>query len=95
VKFHLKIAEGARCELLRSAIEREQDLMYNWLSDRVAQIRPLPAGYHGKLAEAVASDDILRADEAAREHIRYAMAQLIDVIELPPSERWRRKRSVS
>ncbi len=95
VKFHLKIAEGGRCELLRSAIEREQDLMYNWLSDRVAQIRPLPAGYHGKLAEAVASDDILRADEAAREHIRYAMAQLIDVIELPPSERWRRKRSVS
>lgn len=92
VKFHLKIAEGGRCELLRSAIEREQDLMYNWLSDRVAQIHPLPAGYHGKLAEAVASDDILRADEAAREHIRYAMTQLIDVIELPPSERWRRKR---
>lgn len=93
VRFHLRIAEGGRCELLRSAIEREQDLMYNWLSDRVAQIRPLPPGYHGKLAVAVASEDVIRADEAAREHIRYAMMQLIDVIELPPSERWRRKRS--
>ncbi len=93
VRFHIRIAEGGRCTLLQSAIEREQDMLYNWLSDRVAQLRPLPAGYHSTLAVAVASDDIMRADGAARDHIRYAAAQLVDVIDLPSTERWRRKRN--
>jgi DNA-binding GntR family transcriptional regulator len=93
VRFHLRIAEGGRCTLLQNAIEREQDLLFNWLSDRAAQIRPLPKHYHGVLAEAVASEDLMRADEAAREHIRYAAAQLVDIIDLPSTERWRRKRN--
>jgi len=93
VRFHLRIAEGGRCGLLQQAIEREQDMLYNWLSDRVAQIRPLPPHYHGMLAEAVTSNDPIRADAAAREHIRYAEAQLIEVIDLPSTERWRRKRT--
>ena len=93
IRFHLRIAEGARCKLLQDAIEREQDLMFTWLSDRVAQVRPLPKRYHADLAEAVASTDPMRADQAARDHIRYAAGQLVDVIDLPLSERWRRKRS--
>lgn len=93
VRFHLKIAEGGRCGLLRAAIEREHEMMYTLLADRAAQIKPLPAGYHRSLAEAVASDDAMRADEASREHIRYAQSNLVDAIELPTSDRWRRKRN--
>ena len=93
IRFHLQIAEGGRCKLLREAIEREQDMMFTWLADRVALIRPLPPGFHLRLAEAVASTDALRADQAAREHIGYAATQLVDVIDLPPTERWRRKRN--
>ena len=92
IKFHLKIAEGGRCGLLQDAIEREQDMMFMWLSDRVAQMRPLPHGFHSVLAVAVASRDEGRADQAARDHIRYAAGQLVNVMDKPQSERWRRKR---
>ncbi|BDC49759.1 GntR family transcriptional regulator [Bryobacterales bacterium F-183] len=92
VRFHLRIAEGGQCSILQAAIEREQDMLYNWLSDRVAQIRPLPPRFHSVLAEAVSGNDALAADEAARQHIRYAQTQLVEVIELPSSDRWRRNK---
>ena len=93
VRLHLRIAEGGRCGLLRAAIEHEHEMMYTLLADRAAQIQPLPPGYHASLAEAVASTDMMRADKAAREHIRYAQANLVDNIELPSTDRWRRKRN--
>lgn len=93
VRLHLRIAEGGRCGLLHTAIDREHDMLYTLLADRAAQLRPLPARYHASLCEAVASHDSMRADEAARDHIRYAQSNLVDAIALPATERWRRKRN--
>jgi DNA-binding GntR family transcriptional regulator len=89
LKFHLRIAEIGDSELLRTAIEREQDLLFNWLSDTAAQVHPLPDRYHTDLAEAVCSGDINIADAAIRHHIRYALNELLQLTHPPDGKRWR------
>jgi DNA-binding GntR family transcriptional regulator len=89
VRFHLRVAEIAGSPLLRQAIEREQDLLFSWLSDTAALVHPLPASYHAELAEALCSGDVGRADEAIRRHIRYALDELLKFSEEPNGTRWR------
>jgi DNA-binding GntR family transcriptional regulator len=89
VRFHLRIAEIGGCPLLRQAIEREQDLLFSWLSDTAAQVHPLPPRYHSELAEALCSGDPLRADAAIRAHIRYALDELLKLVCTPNGGRWR------
>ncbi|MBI4893237.1 MAG: GntR family transcriptional regulator [Acidobacteria bacterium] len=89
VNFHLRIAEIAGSPLLRFAIEREQDLLFSWLSDTAAQIHPLPPHYHSELAESLCSGELNRADEAIRHHIRYALEELLKFAEEPNGSRWR------
>lgn len=89
VKFHLRVAEIGGCALLRHAIEREQDLLFSWLSDSAAQAHPLPPNYHSELAEALCSGDPLRADTAIRAHIRYALSELLKLAYQPNLTRWR------
>lgn len=89
LKFHLRIAEVADSELLRSAIEREQDLLFNWLSDTAAQVHPLPVTYHIDLADAICSGDTNIADAAIRSHIRYALNELLQLTHPPGGKRWR------
>lgn len=89
VRFHLRIAEIGGSPLLRFAIEREQDLLFSWLSDTAAQIHPLPARYHSELAEDLCSGDLARADAAIRAHIRYALDELLQIAYEPNSARWR------
>jgi DNA-binding GntR family transcriptional regulator len=89
VRFHLRIAEIGDSPLLRQAIEREQDLLFSWLSDTAAQVHPLPPRYHSKLAEELCSGDPLRADAAIRAHIRYALEELLKLAFTPNGARWR------
>jgi DNA-binding GntR family transcriptional regulator len=89
VRFHLRIAEIAGSPLLRQAIEREQDLLFSWLSDTAAQVHPLPPRYHSQLAEELCSGDPLRADAAIRAHIRYALDELLKLAFMPNGSRWR------
>lgn len=89
VRFHLRIAEIGGSPLLRQAIEREQDLLFSWLSDTAAQVHPLPARYHTELAEALCSGDVSRADAAIRGHIRYALEELLKFSDEPNGARWR------
>jgi len=89
VKLHLRVAEIGGCRLLRKAIEREQDLLFSWLSDTAAQVHPLPDRYHSDLAEALCSGDVLVADEAIRTHIRYALEELLKLAYKPNGSRWR------
>lgn len=89
VKFHLRVAEIGGCALLRQSIEREQDLLFSWLSDTAAQVHPLPPRYHSELAEALCSGDVLVADEAIRQHIRYALDELLKIAYQPNGTRWR------
>jgi DNA-binding GntR family transcriptional regulator len=80
MKFHLRIAEGAGCGLLREAIEREQVLIFNWLFDTAAQRRTLPPNFHANLALALTGGDVVRADAAMREHIRLGMEQVLEAL---------------
>lgn len=89
VRFHLRIAEIGGSPLLRQAIEREQDLLFSWLSDTAAQVHPLPPDYHSVLAAELCSGDILRADSAIRLHIRYALEELLKLAFTPNGNRWR------
>jgi DNA-binding GntR family transcriptional regulator len=89
VRFHLRIAEIGGSPLLRQAIEREQDLLFSWLSDTAAQVHPLPPRYHSQLAEELCSGDPLRADAAIRAHIRYALDELLKLAFTPNGGRWR------
>ncbi|MGC8881310.1 MAG: GntR family transcriptional regulator [Bryobacteraceae bacterium] len=91
VRFHLRIAEIGGSPLLRQAIEREQDLLFSWLSDTAAQVHPLPPRYHAGLAEELCSGDPLRADAAIRAHIRYALEELLKLAFPPNGGRWRMK----
>jgi len=92
MNFHLRIAEGAACTLLRAAIEREQVLVFNWLFDTAAKRRSLPTGFHSALAAALCSGDPVAADAAMRAHVRYGIRSVTEAI-LPaaPSE-WREGR---
>lgn len=89
VKFHLRVAEIGGCQLLRKAIEREQDLLFSWLSDTAAQVHPLPPTYHSDLADGLCSGDPIQADEAIRRHIRHALNELIQLAYSPKGARWR------
>ncbi|MBW8781708.1 MAG: GntR family transcriptional regulator [Verrucomicrobia bacterium] len=95
MELHLRIAECARCGLLRDAIEREQVLVFNWLFDTVVERRTLAADYHTSLTEALATGTPDGAASAMRRHIRRGLGQVLTKIdllgELPGG--WRRKKS--
>jgi DNA-binding GntR family transcriptional regulator len=88
--FHLRIAEASGHPLLRSAIEREQVLVFNWLFDTASERRTLPPHFHACLAAALVSGDVDRADRAMREHIRYGMDEVLQAIQPQSGEAvWR------
>jgi len=89
VRFHLRVAEIGGSPLLTQAIEREQDLLFSWLSDTAAQVHPLPPHYHSELAEALCSGDPAVADLAIRAHIRYALEELLSLAYENSGARWR------
>jgi len=76
-EFHLQIAGVSGCGSLRTMLETNQVLTFNWLYD-VAAARPLlPAGFHAQLAEALCTQDEEAADRAMRAHVRYGLDQII------------------
>jgi len=93
MKFHLRIAEGAGCRLLRDAIEREQVLIFNWLFDASSRRRLLPSDFHSNLAAALTSSDVMRADSAMREHIRFGVEDVSLNLAAEPAEAWRVRRN--
>jgi len=75
--FHLQIAVVGGCDALRTMLETNQVLTFNWLYD-VAAARPLlPADFHSQLAEAICTQDEEGADRAMRAHVRYGLDQII------------------
>lgn len=95
-ELHLRIAEYARSEVLRAAIEKNQVLIFNWLYDTTAERRELPPRFHRDLMEAICSGDVLKADDAMRGHIRYGLdsvVQAVQQIEANVDSQWRLKRS--
>ena len=78
MRFHMRIAELARCPGLCSAIDKEQVLIFNWLYDTAAHRRTQPQQFHSTLADALCSGDPLVADNAMRTHVRYGLEQVLE-----------------
>jgi GntR family transcriptional regulator, rspAB operon transcriptional repressor len=75
LSFHMRIAECTGCSVLRSAIERNQTLTFNWLYDITATV-PLPPRRHERLMQRLVRGDPQIAEAAMREHIRYGLSEI-------------------
>ena len=91
VQFHLWIAEHARSPLLRQLIEEHHVLILNWLFDLTGRRTPLPPKFHARLAEALGSKEVERADAAMRAHVRYGLTEVMNEIALAARARPARK----
>ena len=80
LRFHLRIAECARCPALREAIEREQVLIFNWFYDTVGQRRVLGSDFHSRLVSALNGGKPSAADSAMRQHIRFGLGEVLALI---------------
>lgn len=93
VQFHMRIAEYARSPLLKTMIERQHVLILNWLFDLTGRRTPLPPAFHARLAEALVSRDVGRADEAMRGHVRYGLTEVSGQIGTLAASEWRTRLS--
>jgi len=93
VQFHMRIAEHARSPLLKQMIERQHVLILNWLFDLTGRRTPLPPGFHARLAEALASRDVVHADAAMRAHVRYGLMEVSGQIGALAASEWREPRT--
>lgn len=90
--LHMKIAEYARCGLLKSAIEKSHVLIFNWLYDTTAGRRNLPAHFHGDLISAIVAGKPQHAEEVMRKHVMYGLDSIQVAMEPLRHENWRLKR---
>ncbi|MEO8126577.1 MAG: GntR family transcriptional regulator [Bryobacteraceae bacterium] len=75
--LHLRIAKGADCGVLQSAIERNQIMIFNWLFDVAARRPALPPDFHREWAKAIVEGTPEEADLAMRQHIQYGLNNVI------------------
>jgi DNA-binding GntR family transcriptional regulator len=92
VQFHMRIAETAGSQLLQRMIERNHVLILNWLFDVAARRTPLPHRFHARLADALVSGDVNRADAAMRAHVRYGLAEISGQMSTLAARDWRERR---
>ena len=91
--LHMRIAECTGCGALRTAIEKNQVLVFNWLFDVAARRRALPPHFHQDLVAAISGNDPSVAAEAMRSHIRYGIEEVAHKIETPRvAVEWRLRR---
>jgi DNA-binding GntR family transcriptional regulator len=91
-ELHMRIAEYARCQELKDAIEKSQVLIYNWFFDLAADRRVLPSGFHTELMHAVTGSDPLLADEAMRAHVHYGAVGTLQQTVPHAANDWRLRR---
>lgn len=91
VQLHLRIAEHAGSQLLTQMIDRHQVLVLNWLFDVAGRRTALPAGFHARLAEALASGNPETADAAMRAHVRYGLKEISTQISVLSASEWRER----
>jgi DNA-binding GntR family transcriptional regulator len=91
-ELHMRIAEYARCQELKEAIEMNQVLIYNWFFDLAANRRTLPPGFHVQLMQAVTGSDPHVADEAMRTHVQYGVVETLQQAVPQAANDWRLRR---
>ena len=79
-RFHLSIAEVSGCVALRTMLESNQVLTFNWLYYVAARRPLLPERFHTDLAEALCTNDEEAADRAMRAHVRHGLEHVISCI---------------
>lgn len=85
-RFHLRIAERCGCASLRTALEKNQVLTFNWLHDVAAQRPPLPAAFHRDLAASLTAGGEEEADRAMRLHVRHGREYVVSrIAQLQPA----------
>ena len=90
--LHMKIAQYARSEALRGAIESNHVLVFNWLYGTAAGPRSLPRGFHQALIDSIIAGDPQNAESAMRAHVGFGMDDVLRAIEPNTNHRWRLKR---
>ncbi len=87
--LHMKIAEYARCEFLRSAIESSHIMVFNWLYDTASDRSALPDGFHRTLIDGIITGDPQTAESAMRAHVCFGIDGVVRAIESIANSRWR------
>ena len=91
VDLHMRIAEYARCGLLRSEIEKSHVLIFNWLYDTTRGQRILPPNFHQDLIGTIAEGDPRKALEAMEAHVSYGLKSIQVAMEPLIRRDWRLK----
>ncbi len=89
--LHMRIAEYARSQLLKSEIEKSHVLIFNWLYDTTLGQRTLPANFHRDLIRAIVEGSPQEAEEAMRGHVIYGLRATQLAMEPLHGENWRLK----
>jgi DNA-binding GntR family transcriptional regulator len=91
VDLHMRIAEYARCGLLKSEIEKSHVLVFNWLYDTTRGQRILPPNFHKDLIRTIAEGDPRKALEAMEAHVSYGLKSIQVAMEPLIRKDWRLK----
>ena len=91
MQLHMMIAEHAGSALISDMIDRNHVLILNWLFDVTGRRTPLPAGFHARLADALVSGDVDKADAAMRAHVRYGLNEVSSQIRELSASEWRER----
>lgn len=91
-ELHMKIALYARSETLRTAIESNHVLVFNWLFNTATGRRSLPSGFHQALIDSIISGDPQKAESAMRAHVRFGLDDVLRTVAPKTHDRWRLKR---
>jgi len=81
MRFHMRVAECTGFRALKDAMNRNHVLTMNWLYDTAADWHKLPERFHGDLADALRSGNVMEASEAMRAHVTYGKDQLLEKLE--------------
>jgi DNA-binding GntR family transcriptional regulator len=90
--LHLRIAECARSQLIKSQIENSHVLIFNWLYDITRVQGTLPPNFHQHLIECVTKRNPQEAEEAMRRHVIYGLKSIQQTMEPLQRKKWRLKR---
>lgn len=71
--LHMRIAECARSSLLKSRIENNHVLIFNWLFDITRGQAMLPANFHRDLIKVIVKGNPQEAEDEMRRHVIYGL----------------------
>jgi len=91
VDLHMRIAEHARCGLLKSEIEKSHVLVFNWLYDTTRGQRILAPNFHQNLIDTIAEGDPRKAQAAMDDHVSYGLKSIQVAMEPLIRKDWRLK----